>query len=64
MNKFIVVALCCFFYLLRAWQRSGFRKGDRIDFKNFKDVGDPFIDEFFKIFHSLYRQQMVMLEKL
>ncbi|KVI00699.1 Protein of unknown function DUF677 [Cynara cardunculus var. scolymus] len=30
MNKFIVVALCCFFYLLGAWQRSGFRKGDRI----------------------------------
>lgn len=34
------------------------------DLKNFKDAGDPFTEEFFKIFHSVYRQQMVMLEKL
>lgn len=34
------------------------------DLKNFKDAGDPFTDEFFKIFHSVYRQQMVMLDKL
>ncbi|KAM7468542.1 hypothetical protein LguiB_016104 [Lonicera macranthoides] len=27
---FIVVGLCCFFYLLGAWQRSGFGKGDSI----------------------------------
>ncbi|KAJ8452341.1 hypothetical protein Cgig2_006146 [Carnegiea gigantea] len=27
---FIVLGLCCFFYLLGAWQRSGFGKGDRI----------------------------------
>lgn len=26
----IVLGLCCFFYLLGAWQRSGFGKGDRI----------------------------------
>lgn len=26
----IVVGLCCFFYLLGAWQRSGFGKGDSI----------------------------------
>ncbi|XP_071726152.1 UPF0496 protein At4g34320-like [Rutidosis leptorrhynchoides] len=34
------------------------------DLKNFKDAGDPFTEEFFKIFHSVYRQQMVMLDKL
>ncbi|CAI9294672.1 unnamed protein product [Lactuca saligna] len=34
------------------------------DLKNFKDAGDPFTEEFFKIFHSVYKQQMVMLEKL
>ncbi|XP_022736814.1 probable methyltransferase PMT2 [Durio zibethinus] len=27
---FIVVGLCCFFYILGAWQRSGFGKGDKI----------------------------------
>ncbi|GMH16853.1 hypothetical protein Nepgr_018694 [Nepenthes gracilis] len=27
---FIVLGLCCFFYLLGTWQRSGFGKGDRI----------------------------------
>ncbi|XP_007037318.2 PREDICTED: probable methyltransferase PMT2 [Theobroma cacao] len=27
---FIVVGLCCFFFILGAWQRSGFGKGDRI----------------------------------
>jgi hypothetical protein len=25
---FIVVGLCCFFYILGAWQRTGFGKGD------------------------------------
>lgn len=34
------------------------------DLKGFKDAGDPFTDEFFKIFHSVYKQQMVMLDKL
>lgn len=27
---FIVFSLCCFFYILGAWQRSGFGKGDSI----------------------------------
>ncbi|KAF5449655.1 hypothetical protein F2P56_030077 [Juglans regia] len=27
---FVVVGLCCFFYILGAWQRSGFGKGDGI----------------------------------
>ncbi|XVF54298.1 hypothetical protein PTKIN_Ptkin05aG0169800 [Pterospermum kingtungense] len=27
---FLVVGLCCFFYVLGAWQRSGFGKGDKI----------------------------------
>lgn len=30
MPIFIVAGLCCFFYLLGAWQRSGFGKGDSI----------------------------------
>ncbi|KAH9775665.1 putative methyltransferase PMT2 [Citrus sinensis] len=30
MSLFIVVGLCCFFYILGAWQRSGFGKGDSI----------------------------------
>ncbi|KAJ0639910.1 hypothetical protein HanLR1_Chr16g0609151 [Helianthus annuus] len=34
------------------------------DLNNFKDAGDPFTEEFYKIFYSVYRQQMVMLEKL
>lgn len=25
---FVIIALCCFFYLLGVWQRSGFGKGD------------------------------------
>lgn len=27
---FVIVGLCCFFYILGAWQRSGFGKGDSI----------------------------------
>ncbi|KAI9123433.1 hypothetical protein K1719_004733 [Acacia pycnantha] len=34
------------------------------ELKNFKAAGDPFTEEFFQIFQSVYRQQMVMLEKL
>lgn len=30
LSIFIVLGLCCFFYLLGSWQRSGFGKGDRI----------------------------------
>ncbi|KAK3003627.1 hypothetical protein RJ639_019626 [Escallonia herrerae] len=30
LSIFIVFGLCCFFYLLGAWQRSGFGKGDSI----------------------------------
>lgn len=30
---FIVIGLCCFFYVLGAWQRSGFGKGDSIALK-------------------------------
>ncbi|KAF2305884.1 hypothetical protein GH714_008596 [Hevea brasiliensis] len=32
--------------------------------KNFKASGDPFTEEFFQIFQSVYRQQILMLEKL
>lgn len=34
------------------------------ELKNFKEAGDPFTEEFFQIFQSVYRQQMSMLEKL
>ncbi|KAI3446073.1 hypothetical protein Pfo_002738 [Paulownia fortunei] len=34
------------------------------ELKNFKDAGDPFTEEFFQIFQSVYRQQMLMLERL
>lgn len=30
LSIFIVIGLCCFFFLLGSWQRSGFGKGDRI----------------------------------
>lgn len=30
---FIVIGLCCFFYALGAWQKSGFGKGDNIAFE-------------------------------
>ncbi|XP_044491944.1 probable methyltransferase PMT14 [Mangifera indica] len=30
LSIFIVIVLCCFFYLLGAWQKSGFGKGDSI----------------------------------
>lgn len=36
----------------------------RNELKNFKDAGDPFTEEFFKLFQSVYRQQVIMLEKL
>lgn len=34
------------------------------ELKNFKAAGDPFTEEFFQIFHSVYKQQILMLEKL
>ncbi|XP_020425125.1 UPF0496 protein At4g34320 isoform X3 [Prunus persica] len=34
------------------------------ELKNFKAIGDPFTEEFFQIFQSVYRQQIQMLEKL
>ncbi|XP_041998691.1 UPF0496 protein At4g34320-like [Salvia splendens] len=35
-----------------------------LELRNFKEAGDPFTEEFFTIFESVYRQQMVMLERL
>ncbi|RVW82333.1 hypothetical protein VitviT2T_000950 [Vitis vinifera] len=37
---FIVVGLCCFFYILGAWQRSGFGKGDSIAVEMTKSGAD------------------------
>ncbi|OIT04709.1 PREDICTED: UPF0496 protein At4g34320-like [Nicotiana attenuata] len=34
------------------------------ELKNFKAAGEPFTEEFFQIFQSVYMQQMLMLEKL
>lgn len=34
------------------------------ELKNFKAAGDPFTEEFFQNFQSVYRQQILMLEKL
>ncbi|XP_004507409.1 UPF0496 protein At4g34320-like [Cicer arietinum] len=34
------------------------------ELKNFKEAGDPFTEEFFQIFQSVYKQQILMLEKL
>ncbi|KAF2311330.1 hypothetical protein GH714_021820 [Hevea brasiliensis] len=55
---FIIVGLCCFFYLLGAWQRSGFGKGDSIAMEitkqthcsilnnlNYQTSGDAGIDD-------------------
>ncbi|KAM5548981.1 UPF0496 protein [Rosa sericea] len=34
------------------------------ELKNFKTAGDPFTEEFFQMFQTVYRQQILMLEKL
>ncbi|XP_021731631.1 UPF0496 protein At4g34320-like [Chenopodium quinoa] len=34
------------------------------ELKNFKAAGDPFTEDFFQIFQSVYKQQLSMLEKL
>ncbi|KAK7310366.1 hypothetical protein RJT34_07836 [Clitoria ternatea] len=34
------------------------------ELKNFKTAGDPFTEEFFQIYKSVYNQQILMLEKL
>ncbi|KAM7253572.1 hypothetical protein ACFE04_021726 [Oxalis oulophora] len=34
------------------------------ELKNFKTAGDPFTEEFFLLFQSVYKQQLSMLEKL
>ncbi|XP_010527898.1 PREDICTED: probable methyltransferase PMT2 [Tarenaya hassleriana] len=40
MQIFIVFGLCCFFYILGAWQRSGFGKGDSIALEITKNSAD------------------------
>lgn len=40
LSIFAVLALCCFFYLLGAWQRSGSGKGDNLALKVNKLVSD------------------------
>ncbi|KAL6012389.1 hypothetical protein ACLOJK_002876 [Asimina triloba] len=34
------------------------------ELKNFKAAGNPFTEEFFRVFQSVYKQQVLMLEKL
>lgn len=34
------------------------------ELRNFKTAGDPFPPEFFKVFHSVYSRQLMMLERL
>ncbi|KAL8476009.1 hypothetical protein ACS0TY_028610 [Phlomoides rotata] len=34
------------------------------ELRNFRTAGDPFTQEFFKIFNSVYKQQILMFEKL
>ncbi|KAJ6801918.1 putative UPF0496 protein 1 [Iris pallida] len=34
------------------------------ELRHFKSAGDPFTEEFFKVFQSVYRQQISMLQKL
>ncbi|KAJ6808345.1 putative UPF0496 protein 1 [Iris pallida] len=34
------------------------------ELRHFKSAGDPFTEEFFKVFQSVYRQQVSMLQKL
>lgn len=36
LSIFIVLGLCCFFYLLGTWQKSGFGKGDKLAFDIYK----------------------------
>ncbi|XP_041010535.1 UPF0496 protein At4g34320-like [Juglans microcarpa x Juglans regia] len=46
-------------------EMGGSRYGRTLqELKNFKAAGDPFTQEFFQIFESVYKQQMLMLEKL
>ncbi|CAN1197430.1 Probable methyltransferase PMT2 [Linum perenne] len=37
---FIVAGLCCFFYILGAWQKSGFGKADNLAMEITKNTGD------------------------
>ncbi|BFG31130.1 hypothetical protein CerSpe_174040 [Prunus speciosa] len=52
---FVVIALCCFFYLLGAWQKSGFGKGDSIAFPVTKqtDCSKVFTDLNFETHHNI-----------
>ncbi|KAL3631164.1 hypothetical protein CASFOL_024148 [Castilleja foliolosa] len=49
---FIVASLCCFFYLLGAWQRSGFGKGDSIAIEMTKSDENCSPDLNFKTHHG------------
>lgn len=41
MSIIVIVGLCCFFYLLGAWKKSGFGKGDSIALKITRDTDCP-----------------------
>ncbi|KAI5327765.1 hypothetical protein L3X38_027161 [Prunus dulcis] len=52
---FVVIALCCFFYLLGAWEKSGFGKRDSIAFPVTKqtDCSNVFTNLNFETHHNM-----------
>ncbi|VVA38819.1 PREDICTED: probable methyltransferase [Prunus dulcis] len=52
---FVVIALCCFFYLLGAWEKSGFGKRDSIAFPVTKqtDCSNVFTNLNFETLHNI-----------
>lgn len=79
MNKQKLVLILCFFFqnycvlinylfdnnthLFWLAGGNGYKKTLE-ELKNFKDAESPFNEDFFKMFQSVYKQQMLMLEKL
>ncbi|PON51823.1 putative methyltransferase PMT [Trema orientale] len=45
LSIFVVLGLCCFFYLLGAWQKSGFGKGDSIAFEVSKQTDCKIVED-------------------
>ncbi|CAB4309738.1 unnamed protein product [Prunus armeniaca] len=52
---FVLIALCCFFYLLGTWQKRGFGKGDSIAFPVTKqtDCSNVFTNLNFETHHNI-----------
>ena len=62
LSIFVIIGLCCFFYLLGAWQKSGFGKGDGIAFEITKQSQQTDCNTFTNLNFEAHHKNVEMIE--